>query len=253
MSVDKEMKKYKENLTLDVSEAEIVKTIKAAELALCQSENSRSISYGEFLKAQLELIQKKWWILQLLLLLVLGLYLSIEEEISFVHRGLGIFASLFVILIIPELWKNREANSMEIEQAAYFSLKQIYAARLLLFGIVDVALLSVFCGFASFELNFKFFSLMIHFLFPLCITTIICFLTLCSKKHFGEGTAITLCILWSALWFGIVLNERIFKMITGPIWIGLIVLAIILLGTLIYRFLVNSKNYWEVNIDGVEM
>lgn len=253
MSVDKEMKKYQENLTLDISEAEIVSTIKASELALHHSENSRNLSYGEFLWSQLALIQKKWWLLQLLLLLVLGFYLSIEEEISFIHRGLGIFASLFVILVIPELWKNREANSMEIEQAAYFSLKQIYAARLLLFGIVDVALLSVFCSFASLELNFGFLSLMVSFLFPLCITTIICFLTLCSKRRLGEGMAITLCILWSALWFVIVLNERIFEIITGPIWIGLIVLAIILLGTLIYRFLVNSKNYWEVNIDGIEM
>ena len=57
---------------------------------------------------------------------------------------MGILAPSFVILILPELWKNRSNGAMEVEGATFFSIKNIYAARMLLFGMVDVCLLSVF-------------------------------------------------------------------------------------------------------------
>mgnify|MGYP006990195710 CR=1 FL=1 len=49
------------------------------------------------------------------------------------QRILGVVASLFIILIIPELWKNQTYQSMEIEATSYYSLRQIYAARMSLF------------------------------------------------------------------------------------------------------------------------
>ena len=51
---------------------------------------------------------------------------------------MGVVATLFVILIIPELWKNRSCECMEIEATSYYSLKQVYATRMLLFGVTDV-------------------------------------------------------------------------------------------------------------------
>ena len=88
---------------------------------------------------------------------------------------MGVAGALFVILLIPELWKNRNCNSMEIEAAAYYSLRQIYAARLLLFGMTDVFLLTVFCLVSSFSLQIAMAELLTQFLFPMVVAACICF------------------------------------------------------------------------------
>lgn len=61
-----------------------------------------------------------------------------------VQRAMGTLAPLFVVLVLPELWKNRSSGALEIECTAYYSLRQIYAARMVLFGLVDLALLTLF-------------------------------------------------------------------------------------------------------------
>lgn len=78
---------------------------------------------------------------------------------------MGVAAALFVILIIPELWKNRSCECMEIEAASYYSLKQVYAARMLLFGVTDVFLITLFLGTASAGLNIGLSELVVQFLF----------------------------------------------------------------------------------------
>lgn len=81
---------------------------------------------------------KRWWVLQFMLLVALWIALSSIHDEIYIKRSMGVAAALFVILIIPELWKNRSCECMEIEAASYYSLKQVYAARMLLFGVTDV-------------------------------------------------------------------------------------------------------------------
>ena len=44
-------------------------------------------------------------------------------------RIMGISATIFVVLIIPEIWKNRRNGAIEIEQASYYTLRQICTAE----------------------------------------------------------------------------------------------------------------------------
>ena len=160
-------------------------------------------------------------------------------------------ASLFVILIIPELWKNRSCECMEIEAASYYSLKQVYAARLLLFGIIDTLLLTIFCGSASMKLHIELSELVIQFLFPLSVTACICFAILCSKYSFNEAFAIILCIIWSSVWLFIVLNESIYTRITIPLWFTLLGVSILFLAFTVYRILKRCNKYLEVSLDEI--
>ena len=160
-------------------------------------------------------------------------------------------ASLFVILIIPELWKNRSCECMEIEASSYYSLKQVYAARMLLFGIVDIFFITLFLGTASVGLHFELLELIVQFLFPLCITACICFGILCSRRFFSETVAIILCIIWSAVWLFIVLNESIYTAITIPIWLFLLGLAVFFLAFTTYRILKSCNKYLEVSFDEI--
>ena len=146
-----------------------------------------------------------------------------------------------VILIIPELWKNRSCECMEIEVASYYSLKQVYATRMLLFGITDIFLITLFLGFVSAGLHYELSELVVQFLFPLCVTACICFGILCSKHAFSEMVAIVLCVIWSAVWLFLVLNEKIYIMVTVPIWSALLGTTILFIAFAIYRILKNCN------------
>lgn len=162
--------------------------------------------------------------------LALPVVLSSVHDELYLKRSMGVVAALFVILIIPELWKNRSCECMEIEAVSYYSLKQVYAARMLLFGVTDMFFITLFLGAASAGLHYAVSELVVQFLFPLCITACICFGILCSKHSFSETVAITLCVIWSAVWLFIVLNENLYVMVTVPIWSALLSAAILFLG-----------------------
>ena len=66
------------------------------------------------------------------------------SDIKDMMRIMGISATIFVVLIVPEIWKNRRNGAIEIEQASYYTLRQICTARMLMFGVVDLVIIMVF-------------------------------------------------------------------------------------------------------------
>ena len=83
---------------------------------------SKKTSYFEFLYEQSRFIKKKWWVLQGGVLLYLWLWLSNNaNDMKETMRLMGIFATMFVILIVPEVWKNRRNGAVEVEQASYYT------------------------------------------------------------------------------------------------------------------------------------
>ena len=149
MNANKQSNENKSDKTVISDEQKIRLTVKKSLEAFYTAEEKKILSYHEFLWTQLKVIEKKWWLFQFLLLFCLWFILKNAEDDFYIQRSLGVIASLFVILVIPEFWKNSSNKSMEIEAVSYFSLKQVYAARTLLFGIADTLLLTVFCGAAT--------------------------------------------------------------------------------------------------------
>ena len=97
--------------------------------------------------------------------------------------------------MIPELWKNRSCHCIEIEEPSYYSLRQIYSARMVLFGIVDVFLLTVFCGTMIIGLHMEFTKLLVQFFTAMLVAACICFGTLCNRYITDETVTIILCVL----------------------------------------------------------
>ncbi len=253
MNLEKILKDYKETIKVIPDEQNIKATVKKSIDVYCSAEQERLLTYLEFLWAQLRLIRKRWWFFQALLLSMLwAVLLSLQSEWH-IQRILGIMASLFVILIIPELWKSRTYQSMEIEAVSYYSLRHIYAARMLLFGIVDVFLITLFCGLTTITMHILLSQLLVQFVFPMVVTTAICFGILCSKSSFSETTAIMMCVAWSAVWLTVVLNEKIYTAITFPLWLIFIGIALIFLAFTIYQTLHYCNHYWEVNLNGIDV
>ncbi|MCH5259558.1 MAG: hypothetical protein J1F18_07390 [Lachnospiraceae bacterium] len=211
----------------------------------CEHETQGYLTKMEFLYQQSRYILKRWWVLQGLLLLALWWVLKNSNSPYFMQRSMGTAAPLLVVLMMPEFWKNRHMNAMEIECTSYFSLRRVYAARLILFASVDLILLSTFSLTAVHTTQLSLWELMIQFILPFNVTCCICFQTLYHKWFRSEIFSMFLCMLWSAAWILIVLNTKLYGMISEPIWYLLLIMSTLYLGYCIYRGQRRCNEIWE--------
>lgn len=245
-------KTFRDDTPIIPSEEKIIDTVNRSIEVFCLKEEEKVLAYREFLWTQFRIIQKRWWLLQILLLIGVGMVLSSNQEEFFIQRGLSITSVLFVILIIPELWKNKSNQCMEIESASYYSLRQIYSTRIFLFGLVDSILLTVFCFFLHGKLHITLIFLLSQFFFPAVVTACICFGLLCNKNNVSETISIILCIMWSIVWWLITANEKIYSNIKFPMWILLTGIALLILGNMIHKTLYYYTQYWEGCPNGIK-
>lgn len=90
------------------------------------------------------------------------------SDIKDMMRIMGISATIFVVLIIPEIWKNRRNGAIEIEQASYYTLRQICTARMLMFGVVDLVIVMVFLAITYQTTILSLSDLVVNFCFSRC-------------------------------------------------------------------------------------
>ena len=143
--------------------------MQAATLAFHRREAARPLAPLEFLRQQSHFLRKRWWALQGGVLLLLWWVLQSAGTTGEAQRAMGTLAPLFVVLVLPELWKNRASGALEVECTAYYSLRQVYAARLVLFGLADLALLTVFFSVALLTGRATWEGLILHFLLPFLV------------------------------------------------------------------------------------
>lgn len=227
----------KELISFDVAceEARIQKTIDVSKEAFLAGESERTVSHMEFLYQQSKYIKKRWWLMQGLLLAFVCFLLLCAETDALVRRILGLTGPLFVILIYPEIWKNRSFDALEVECTTFYTLRSIYAARLTLFAGVDVALLSAFYAFASLVTKITLWEMLTQFLLPFNVTCCICFQTLYSKRVHSQTLSLFLCFLWGGVWSLFILNDAVFRAISVPVWVSLLAVSAFFMGYTLYR------------------
>ena len=234
MQTPKEEKRYQEGLA---------RTIKVSAEALYEAERERVLSRAEFLYQQSRYIQKRWWLLQGAVLLLLWWLIQTTGSPRYISRYLGVTASVFGILILPELWKNRGAQSVEVECAAYYSLPQIYGAKIFVFALVDALLLAVFFAASAYGGDYPLEELIIQFFMPYFVTCGLCFQSLYGKRFSGMGQAAILCGGWCVLWTEIVLNDVVYQAIALPLWWLMLGLSG---GYLVYVICRGQRHYKEI-------
>lgn len=238
----------KELFRFDVicDESKIQKTIAVSKEAFLAGESERTVSHIEFLYQQSKYIKKRWWLMQGLLLAIVCFLLLGTETDALVRRILGLTGPLFVILIYPEIWKNRSFNALEIECTTFYTLRSIYAARLTLFAGVDVAMLSVFYAVASQITKITLWEMLTQFMLPFNVTCCICFATLYSKRIHSQTLSLFLCVLWAGIWSMFILNDAVFHAISVPAWVSLLAASGFFMGYTIYRGQREWQNLMEV-------
>ncbi len=226
-------------------EENLRQTIDRAKDAFAKREGAASLSALEFLYQQGQYIRRRWWALQAGVLFLLWGVLQLAEPNVYIQRCMGIAASLFAALLLPELWKNRNAGAMEVEGTTYYSLKQIYGARFFLCGLVDLLLLSGFSLAVVLTGKLLWEELLTQFLLPYVVACCICFRCLYSRLGGSEMFALFLCMAWTAIWVQIVLREEIYETVSLPVWLGLLAAAVFYLGYCLYRGQRECKKIWE--------
>ena len=208
-------------------------------------ETRNNLNWSEFLFQQGQYIQKRWWLLQGLLLAMLWWMLQFVKYIPDIQRAVGVLAPTFAMLVIPELWKNQRENAMEVECTARYSLRQIYTARMTWFGFIDMILLSVFLLSASQIEKLPLWDLIIQFFVPMNVTCCILLRTLCSNRIRSQIFALFLCLVWTALWTLIVLGSDMFSLIAVPIWWLLLIGSTIYLVCCAVKVQRSCEKLWE--------
>lgn len=239
--------KYNQVLDKEIMHKNKQKVYERSQEAFLESEAKKSLSFPEFIYQQIFYVKKIWWALQASLLLVLYLFLITEQAMKVTQRELGIFASLFIILIIPEFWKNRNLAESEIEAASYFSLQKAYAARMILFSIVDIVFLSSFFVVSGITQRMTIQNMIIDFLIPFFVSSCICLQSLCQKGSTSSYQAVFLCLLWTSVWSLIVLRKNVYESISYPLW-GVILICVLCFFLLsVKKVIKRAKFAWEVN------
>ena len=234
-------------LTYDIpiNEDKMMETIVVSQSAFLSGESEQVVSPGEFLIIQSRLIQKRWWFLQGLLLTFVCLFLFHIETDYLIRRALGLAGPLFTIPLLPELWKNRNFDAMEVECTTYYTIRSIYAARLTLFAGVDLLLLSAFFAAASVVAKISLWEMLIHFVLPFNVTCCICFRTLYAKRIRSEALAMLLCMLWTGVWAMLIISNSVYSAISVPMWIA--ALAASVLG--MCCTLCQGKEKWQQTLE----
>lgn len=252
MDLEKMLKEYRESMKTVPREERIAQTVRLSGEAFFQREQERMLSYAEFLRTQFLVLKKRWWVYQCLLLMTAGLLLGNMQEEYYMRRSVGVAGVLFVVLIIPEMWRNRTYSCLEVETAAYYSLRQIYAARMLLFGAADVFLAAAFCLGLKGRFHFTASELLVQFLFPMTVTACICFGTLCSKYAMNETVSVIFCLVWSGVWWLVTMNEQVYRAALLPVWVCCFAAAAAVTAVCAYRAVKFCGQCLEVG-DGAQM
>lgn len=224
-------------------ENRILKTIAVSQAAFADS--TCRMTYFEFLYAQLQFIRKRWWVIQALLLMSTGILLQWMETSFGIRRCLGTAAPLFAVLVLPELWKNRSCDAVEVEGTTLYTLRQIYAARLTLFAGMDVLLLSLFLIGTCANMTISLWELAIEFLLPFCVTCCICLFCLYNCRIGSEVLPLFLCFLWALLWLMVIMDDRIFTNISACGWGMMLAGAILFLGYCTIHGQEQLQKQWE--------
>lgn len=244
MDLNKQLGKQRD-AAISPREEKIRETIQKGKDVYFRQEGS--LGWWEFLWSQLCYTRKRWWALQGALLLFAAQQIPGMKDDFYRVRSIGVIGCLFVVLMIPELWRNRETDATQVEASCLYSLRQIYAARITLFGIVDVALLTLF-GLSLGSMGYTLTDVLSQFLLPVTVTACICFSLLCGKHNWSQTVSLSACLLWGAAWWLLLMNEKLYTRIVPAVWVALFAMALMFLVLAIRRAVREVNQHWEATL-----
>ena len=168
---DRKIQDYKKEVRKKcVSEKAEERTVRICQNLLIRENQRFRTSYFEFLYQQSKYIRKRWWVLQGIVLGYLWFWIKYYgQDQQETIRLIGVLATAFAVLIVPEIWKNRRNKAVEIELVSYYDLRQVCAARTLLFAAVDLLIIMIFLAATCSTGQIPLYDLAVDFLLTMAV------------------------------------------------------------------------------------
>ncbi len=223
-SIERRLKEYGASTQISGNASDKNLALTRAKEAFFTQREKLPAGWFAFFYVQSRFIRKRWLFGQLLLLILLYPCLQIYHDAA-APKLLGVTATMFVLLVVPELWKNKSQSATEIEGTCFYSLRQVYLARMLVFAVFDGIVLCGFSGAVMRAALMQWTDIVFHFFLPMIVTCCICLKTLGSRLFTSEYTAVFLSLLWTALWTLFILQDSVYDLISVPLWTLICIVA----------------------------
>ena len=110
-----------------------------------------------------------------------------------------------------------------------------------------LALLTLFFSAALLAGQATLRDLIINFLLPFLVTGCICLRTLSHRRDTVCYAALPLCLAWTAVWVLLILSDQVYRMISLPMWLGMLLLATVYFLYAIRKLQNTCETIWEVS------
>lgn len=219
-------------------------------LELLQAERKRlhirsKKTYGQRVWEQLPYISPAAWLLQGILLLMIGwgFYAEGREEILLY---LLFCAPMAGVVGFTEIMRSYRQNMWELEQACRYNLRQLMGTRLLIFGIADSL---VACGVAvmGWGAGIRTWEVLIFFFIPQILSDCVYLHLMTRFRRRFQGTAllgaaVLMTILWIRILQGVPYNPKLMRWLADPFALVLILFVSMgLLALCCVRFLKETE------------
>lgn len=213
--------------TLEVTKAQMEQMFFLAKMQFRKNRKKKRIGFGELLLHQICFIGIRIWVIEVITIFFLVLILRslFMDPYFFTPRKIAFALSCGVvtasILLLPFLYRSARFQMMEIESAAYFSIKRILIARFFLFFGGEIVIAAAVCTIAYVQ-QFIDKDMLVYVLLPLFLTGdgILFFLRNTSPEKLCRNYICYAGVLLTLLFVGYYAVPWIFDGKLWSMWIG---------------------------------
>lgn len=159
----------------EVTKAQAEQMVLLAKMQFRKSSRKEKIGFGELMLYQIRMIGVRIWGIEIITMLCLALVLRgfLQDLLFFTPRKIALLLSCAVVMasmfLLPFLYRSARFKMMEIESAAYFSIRRILISRFFLFFGGEIVIAAAVCTMA-YTGQFMKMSMLIYVLLPLLLT-----------------------------------------------------------------------------------
>ena len=220
--------------TLKVTKTQMEQMLFLAKMQYRKNSKKKRIGFGELLLHQIRFIGIRIWVIEVIIVFFLILILRsfFMDPYFFTPRKIAFALSCGIVtasmLLLPFLYRSDRFQMMEIESAAYFSIKRILITRFFLFFGGEIVIAAAVCTIAYVR-QFTDKGMLAYVLLPLLLTGdgILFFLRNTSPEKLCRDYICYAGVLLTLLFVGYYAVPWIFDGRLWPmwIWVGAILLG----------------------------
>ena len=151
---------------------------------------------------------------------------------------LSVLAPVLILINITDFVRVYNSGSLELELAAKFSLQKAAAAKLIIFGVSDAAVIAAFCVFAAVNTKAGAMLLLLYILVPFNLMCCGCMFLMrtVSADSFAFASASLACCIYAAI-FVLNINAALYTGAHTVMWIAAFAVTAVLSCVQVYKVL----------------